>query len=58
MSGMSSIGIYEAKKHFSKLMRRAAAGEEIMITRSHKPVIRFVTIEFEQERRIRIDTGA
>jgi len=25
MVGMISIGIYEAKKHFSKLLRRAAA---------------------------------
>ncbi len=28
MLGMSSMGISEAKRHFSKLLRRAAAGEK------------------------------
>ncbi len=54
---MSSIGIYEAKKHFSKLLRRAAAGEEIVITRSGNPVIRLVPISYERERQLGIDAG-
>ncbi len=58
MSGMSTIGIYEAKKHFSKLMRRAGAGEEIVITRSGEPVIRLVAIGSRHERRFGIDAGA
>jgi len=58
MSGMSSIGIYEAKKHFSKLMRRAAAGEEIVITRSGDPIVRLVAIGLQHERRFGIDAGA
>jgi len=58
MSDMSSIGIYEAKKYFSKLMRRAAAGEEIIITRSRKPVIRLVAIAPRHEHRFGTDAGA
>jgi len=58
MSGMSSIGINDAKRHFSKLMRRAAAGEEIIITRSRKPVIRLVAIGPRHERRFGVDAGA
>jgi prevent-host-death family protein len=57
MWGMSSIGIYEAKKHFSKLLRRAAAGEEIVITRSGDPVVRLVAIELQRGRQLGIDAG-
>jgi prevent-host-death family protein len=34
------IDIHEAKKHLSKLLERAAAGEEIVIGKSGKPVAR------------------
>jgi len=54
---MSSIGIYEAKKHFSKLLRRAAAGEEVIITRSGNPVIRLVPVSYDRERLLGIDAG-
>jgi prevent-host-death family protein len=35
---MSSVGIYEAKTHFSELIARVAAGETIEITRHGKAV--------------------
>ena len=34
--------IHEAKTHFSKLVERAAAGEEIVIGKAGKPVARLV----------------
>ena len=39
---MAMINIHEAKTHFSKLLRRVAAGEEIVIARAGLPVARLV----------------
>jgi prevent-host-death family protein len=43
MSG--SVTIHEAKTHFSKLVRRAEAGEEIVVRRGNTPVARIVPLE-------------
>lgn len=40
----SSVGAYEAKTHFSELLDRAAAGEEITITKHGHPVAKLVPI--------------
>ena len=37
--------IHEAKTHFSKLVERAEAGEEIVIGRAGKPVAKLVPFE-------------
>jgi prevent-host-death family protein len=34
--------IHQAKTHFSKLVERAAAGEEIVIAKAGKPIARLV----------------
>lgn len=39
---MAEFGVHEAKTHFSKLLDRALAGEEIIITRSGEPLVRLV----------------
>jgi prevent-host-death family protein len=39
---MTVTNIHEAKTHFSKLVERAAAGEEIVIGKAGKPVARLV----------------
>ena len=39
---MKVTNIHEAKTHFSKLVERAAAGEEIVIAKAGKPVARLV----------------
>ncbi len=39
---MSQINLHEAKTHLSRLIDRAAAGEEIVIARSGKPVARLI----------------
>jgi prevent-host-death family protein len=41
-SGKASVGAYEAKTHFSQLLERVAAGEEITITKHGSPVARLV----------------
>ncbi|MEX0700748.1 MAG: type II toxin-antitoxin system prevent-host-death family antitoxin [Planctomycetales bacterium] len=41
-SAESTIGAFDAKTHFSKLLERVAAGEEITITRHGSPVARLV----------------
>ncbi|MEE8367264.1 MAG: type II toxin-antitoxin system Phd/YefM family antitoxin [Thermoanaerobaculia bacterium] len=42
---MSQVNVHEAKTHLSRLLERAAAGEEIIIARSGKPVARLVALE-------------
>lgn len=42
--------IHEAKTHFSKLIRRAEAGEEIVVRRGRDPVARIVPLP---KRRVR-----
>lgn len=42
---MSTFSIHEAKTHLSRLLNRAATGEEIIIARAGKPVARLTPIE-------------
>jgi prevent-host-death family protein len=42
---MQVTNIHEAKTHFSKLVERAAAGEEIIIGKAGKPVARLVPLQ-------------
>jgi prevent-host-death family protein len=39
------VNIHEAKTHLSRLVDRAAAGEEIVIARAGKPLARLVAYE-------------
>lgn len=50
----NGVGAYEAKTHFSELLVKVEAGEEITITRHGTPVARLVPIQkkhTEAERR-------
>jgi prevent-host-death family protein len=50
---MTEINIHEAKTHLSKILRRVAAGEEIVIARAGKPVARLVPVaEPKREREL------
>jgi prevent-host-death family protein len=40
--GMDPVSIHEAKTHFSRLIARAEAGEEIVVRRGAKPVAKIV----------------
>lgn len=37
--------VHEAKTHFSRLLERVAAGEEVIIAKAGKPVAKLVPIE-------------
>ena len=39
------VNIHEAKTHFSRLLQRVAAGEEVTIARAGVPVARLVAVE-------------
>ncbi len=39
---MAKVEIHEAKTHFSRLVARAEAGEEIVVRRGPKPVAKLV----------------
>ncbi len=51
------VGVHQAKTHLSKLLKRVAAGEEVVITRSGEPVARLVPIADMRPRRLGIDRG-
>jgi len=44
------ISIHAAKTHLSRLIARAEAGEEIVIARGSKPVVKLVSINPKQKR--------
>ena len=44
------INIYEAKTHFSRLVDRVASGEEIVIARAGKPIIKLVPMHTAEPR--------
>lgn len=41
---MSQFNIYEAKAQFSRLIDRALAGEEVVVAKAGRPLIRFVPV--------------
>jgi prevent-host-death family protein len=47
------VTIHEAKTHLSKLIRKALAGEEVVIARRNRPLVKLVVLpEVDQHRRI------
>ncbi len=42
---VQSVGLFDAKTHLSELISRVEAGEEIVITRHNKPVVRLVAVQ-------------
>jgi len=40
----ATVGAYDAKTHFSELLERVEAGEEVTITRHGSPVARMVPV--------------
>lgn len=47
---MAMINIHEAKTHFSKLLARIHAGEEIVIAKAGKPYAKLIPIKQAKER--------
>ena len=48
---METVNIHQAKTHLSRLVERAASGEEIIIARSGRPVARLVPLAGAGKRR-------
>ena len=48
---MAIFTIHEAKTHFSKLIQRALAGEEIVVAKGKEPVAKIVPIPEAQKTR-------
>ncbi len=42
---MTQVNIYEAKTTLSRLIEQALAGEEVVIARAGKPLVRLVPVE-------------
>ncbi len=45
---MEPVGISNAKAQFSKLVRLAEQGEDILIARDGKPVVRMTNLEYKK----------
>jgi len=46
-----TVNVHEAKTHFSKLLVRVEAGEEVVIARAGKPVARLVPVQQKPKER-------
>ena len=54
---MTQVSIHEAKTHLSRLLRRVAAGEEIIIAKSGRPIAVLAAIAPAQQRQLGRDKG-
>ncbi|MCC7076888.1 MAG: type II toxin-antitoxin system Phd/YefM family antitoxin [Acidimicrobiia bacterium] len=54
---MITVGVHEAKTNLSRLLRRVASGEDVVITRSGVPVARISAISDRRERVFGQDRG-
>jgi prevent-host-death family protein len=49
---METVNIYDAKTRLSQLVDKAAAGEDVIVSRNGKPLVRITRLE-TQKRRIK-----
>lgn len=55
---MIEVNVHEAKTHLSRLLARAAAGEEILISKAGRPMARLVPVPSSRKRRpLGLDAG-
>ncbi|MBO6639755.1 MAG: type II toxin-antitoxin system prevent-host-death family antitoxin [Roseitalea sp.] len=47
---MDEFGILDARNNFSALVERAEKGEEVIITRHGKPVVKLTAVDADEER--------
>lgn len=47
---MAKYSIYEAKNNFSKLLQKAAAGEEIIIVNRDEPVAQIIPLRLKKRK--------
>jgi len=54
---MTDVGVHEAKTHLSRLLRRVAMGEEIVITSGGRPAAKLVPVGPPGQREVGFDAG-
>ena len=47
---MDAVNIYEAKTRLSQLVDKAASGEDVVVSRNGKPLVRITRLENPQRR--------
>jgi prevent-host-death family protein len=47
---MDSFNVHEAKTHFSKILAKVQAGEEVVIAKAGRPIARVVPIHSPRQR--------
>ena len=52
-----TVNVHEAKTHFSKLLERVQAGEEIVIAKAGDPIARLVPFARPGKRALGLDAG-
>ena len=55
---MDTVNVHEAKTQLSRLLRRVAAGEEIVIARAGRAVARLAPVLDASKRTFEIDRGS
>ena len=45
------VNLYDAKTQLSQLVERAAAGEEVVIAKAGKPMVKLVPVEVEKPKK-------
>ncbi|HEY2475048.1 MAG TPA: type II toxin-antitoxin system Phd/YefM family antitoxin [Candidatus Cybelea sp.] len=55
---MKSVNVHEAKTHFSQLLAKVAAGEEVVIAKAGRPIARLVPAETPAPRELGWDSDA
>ena len=53
---MKPVNIYDAKTRFSELIEKAAAGDDVVVSRNGRPVARITRLGAGEKRRIKFGT--
>lgn len=48
---MHQVNIHEAKTHLSKLIQEAISGEEVIIAKGNKPMVKLVSLKSQKNQR-------
>lgn len=51
-TAMTTVNVHEAKTTLSELIARVEAGEEVVIARANKPVVRLVPVDSRPQKRV------
>lgn len=54
---MTQVNIHTAKAHLSQLIKKALLGEEVIIARDNKPIVKIVPIATSHKRQIGLSKG-